>query len=35
VLPEIFNMGIQVPDFFQVLSLADNLPLGMIANYPM
>ena len=30
-----FDMGSQVPSIFQVPTLADNLPLGMIANYPL
>ena len=30
-----FNMGTNVPSIFQVPALADNLPLGMIGNYPI
>jgi len=30
-----FDMGNQVPDIFQVPTLADNLPYGMIGNYPI
>jgi hypothetical protein len=30
-----FDMGTNVPDIYQVPSLADNLPLGMIGNYPI
>jgi hypothetical protein len=30
-----FDMGKNVPSIFQVPSLADNLPLGMIGNYPI
>lgn len=30
-----FDMGTNVPSIFQVPSLADNLPLGMIGNYPV
>ncbi|HUW61868.1 MAG TPA: hypothetical protein VMZ06_12785 [Candidatus Bathyarchaeia archaeon] len=30
-----FNMGGQVPDIYQVPALADNLPFGMIGNYPI
>ncbi len=30
-----FNMGTNVPSIFQVPTLADNLPLGMIGNYPI
>jgi hypothetical protein len=30
-----FNMGTNVPRIFQVPTLADNLPLGMIGNYPI
>ena len=30
-----FEMGHQVPDIFQVPVLADNLPLGMIGDYPI
>src|SRR5690606_19395135 len=30
-----FDMGTNVPNIFQVPSLADNLPLGMIGNYPI
>jgi hypothetical protein len=30
-----FDMGSQVPDIYQVPALADNLPLGMIADYPI
>ncbi len=30
-----FDMGSNVPSIFQVPSLADNLPLGMIGNYPI
>lgn len=30
-----FDMGKNVPSIFQVPSLADNLPLGMIGNYPL
>lgn len=30
-----FDMGSQVPSIFQVPTLAENLPLGMIANYPL
>ena len=30
-----FEMGNQVPDIFQVPVLADNLPLGMIGDYPI
>jgi hypothetical protein len=29
------NMGQQVPDVYQVPELVNNLPLGMVANYPM
>jgi len=32
---EYFDMGNQVPDIYQVPALADHLPLGMIANYPI
>lgn len=30
-----FDMGTNVPSIFQVPQLADNLPLGMIGNYPI
>jgi hypothetical protein len=30
-----FDMGSQVPDIYQVPDLADNLPLGMIGNFPL
>jgi len=30
-----FDMGQQVPNIFQVPSLAANLPLGMVGNYPI
>lgn len=30
-----FDMGTNVPSIFQVPSLADNLPLGMVGNYPI
>lgn len=30
-----FDMGTNVPNIYQVPSLADNLPLGMIGNYPI
>jgi len=30
-----FNMGNQVPRIYQVPTLADNLPFGMIGNYPI
>ena len=30
-----FNMGTNVPSIYQVPALADNLPLGMIGNYPI
>jgi len=30
-----FEMGNQVPDIFQVPELANNLPLGMIGDYPI
>jgi hypothetical protein len=30
-----FDMGTNVPSLFQVLSLADNLPLGMIGAFPL
>jgi len=30
-----FDMGTNVPSIFQVPTLADNLPLGMIGNYPI
>ena len=30
-----FNMGSQVPDIYQVPVLAQNLPLGMIGDYPI
>ena len=30
-----FDMGTNVPSIFQVPALADNLPLGMIGNYPI
>jgi hypothetical protein len=30
-----FDIGKQVPNIFQVPSLAANLPLGMIGNYPI
>lgn len=30
-----FNMGTNVPSIFQVPALADNLPLGMIGNFPI
>lgn len=30
-----FDMTNQVPDIYQVPELANNLPLGMIANYPI
>ncbi|MBP8129636.1 MAG: hypothetical protein KA184_08635 [Candidatus Hydrogenedentes bacterium] len=30
-----FNMGTNVPNIYQVPSLADNLPLGMIGNFPI
>ncbi len=30
-----FDMGSQVPNIYQVPALADNLPYGMIANYPI
>ena len=32
---EYFDMGNQVPDIYQVPALVQNLPLGMIANYPV
>ncbi|NIA14953.1 MAG: hypothetical protein GWP08_12830 [Nitrospiraceae bacterium] len=32
---EYFDMGNQVPDIYQVPALTENLPLGMIANYPI
>lgn len=35
VVGEVFEMGNQVPDIFQVPVLADNLPLGMIGDYPI
>lgn len=30
-----FDMGTNVPSIYQVPTLADNLPLGMIGNYPI
>ena len=30
-----FDMGGQVPSIFQVPALADNLPLGMVGNFPV
>jgi len=30
-----FDMGTNVPNIYQVPSLADNLPLGMVGNYPI
>ncbi len=30
-----FDMGTNVPNIYQVPSLADNLPLGMIGNFPI
>lgn len=30
-----FDMGTNVPSIFQVPTLADNLPMGMIGNYPI
>lgn len=30
-----FDMGTNVPSIYQVPDLADNLPLGMIGNYPI
>lgn len=30
-----FDMGTNVPNIYQVPDLADNLPLGMIGNYPI
>lgn len=30
-----FDMGTNVPSIFQVPTLADNLPFGMIGNYPI
>jgi hypothetical protein len=30
-----FDMGSNVPSIFQVPELADNLPLGMVGNYPI
>lgn len=30
-----FDMGTNVPNIYQVPSLADNLPVGMIGNYPI
>lgn len=30
-----FDMGTNVPNIYQVPSLADNLPIGMIGNYPI
>jgi len=30
-----FDMGTNVPNIYQVPALADNLPLGMIGNYPI
>jgi hypothetical protein len=30
-----FDMGTNVPDIYQVPALADNLPRGMIGNYPI
>ncbi|MBI3117220.1 MAG: hypothetical protein HYZ00_00940 [Candidatus Hydrogenedentes bacterium] len=30
-----FDMGTNVPSIFQVPNLADNLPLGMLGNYPI
>jgi len=30
-----FDMGMNVPDIYQVPSLAENLPLGMIGAYPI
>lgn len=30
-----FDMGTNVPSIFQVPTLADNLPLGMIGNFPI
>ncbi|HOZ48406.1 MAG TPA: hypothetical protein PLO37_06965 [Candidatus Hydrogenedentes bacterium] len=32
---EYFDMGQQVPDIYQVPEVADNLPLGMIGNWPI
>ena len=32
---EYFDMGNQVPDIYQVPALADNLPLGMVGNFPI
>lgn len=30
-----FDMGTNVPNIYQVPALADNLPIGMIGNYPI
>ncbi|MBP7431353.1 MAG: hypothetical protein KBC05_18105, partial [Candidatus Hydrogenedentes bacterium] len=30
-----FDMGTNVPDIYQVPTLADNLPYGMIGAYPI
>ena len=30
-----FDMGINVPEIYQVPTMADNLPLGMIGMYPI
>ena len=30
-----FNMGTNVPSIWQVPELADNLPIGMIGNWPI
>lgn len=32
---QFFNMGTNVPSIYQVPALADNLPYGMIGNYPI
>lgn len=35
IVSNYFDMGSQVPNIYQVPALADNLPYGMIANYPI
>lgn len=32
---EYFNMGSQVPDIYQIPTLAANLPYGMVGAYPV
>jgi len=35
IVASYFDMGSQVPNIYQVPALADNLPYGMIGNYPI